>query len=228
MIEQLQISEKRNIQKYSSSFGQISYSEPQTNSKVPFIVILHSLGKNENQAIKFANLLPKNAFVLSVRAPIEWRVDGDESFAWFDIKGPMIDNFCQESDVLKSISHLIDVIDECRQKFDNLDDPIILGFSQGGIVGLTMAVEKYYKIKGVYCHCGYYERKLSRDVKEIQTHILMTNGVNDNIIPRIWVEESYEILRKKCNSFESYFIDCGHEINHQVVFAIQDWIYKII
>ena len=224
MIEKLNISGHRKIKKYESQFGYISYSAP----KIPFIIILHSLGKNENQAIKLSNILPSNAYVLSVRAPIEWRVDGDESFAWFDIKGPMIDQFCKEDDIVNSIEHLIKIIEEFKTKFPNLDDPIVLGFSQGGIVGITMAVEKYYPLKAVFCHCGFYETKLNKNIKNITTNILMTNGNQDYIMPRDWAEKSAIVLKDKCENFDFKFIECGHKINGEVLLVLNNWLQKII
>lgn len=225
MIENLNLYGSRIYEKYDSYYGNIRYSKP---TKTPFIVVLHSLGKNENSVIHLSNILPENAFVLSVRAPIEWRVDGDESFAWFDIKGPMIEQFCKESDIIESIEHLILVIEECKSKFTNLDDPIIIGFSQGGIIGLTMAVEKYYKLKGVFCHCGFYEKKLNKNFDNIETNILITNGLNDYIIPLVWAEQSKEILSKKCENFQSLFLNCGHEVNDEVLTIMNQWVKKII
>lgn len=227
MIEQLNLPSNREILFYDSSYGNIKYAPPKRD-KIPFIVILHSLGKNENLSIKLSNILPQSSFVLSVRAPIEWRVDGDESFAWFDIKGPMIENFCQESDVINSIDYLIKIIEECKSKFDNLDEPIILGFSQGGIVGLTMAIEKYYPVKGVYCHCGYYETKLNENHNNIETNILMTNGINDGIIPSLWAQNSMDILKNKCNNFRGLFLECGHGINEEVINIMKSWLIEMI
>jgi len=225
MIETLKIESERKIEKLKLGTGNVSYSTP---SKIPFFVILHSLSKNEDKSILFSNLLPKNSYVLSIRGPIEWRVDGDDSFAWFDIKGPMIENFCQEGDVVKSIEYIINIVEEFKNKFENLDDPIIIGFSQGGIVGLTMAIEKYYSLKGVYCHCGYYEKKLDKGFSNIETQILMTNGINDFVIPKTWVDMSVDFLKKKCHNFENEFIQCGHEINEEIVKRLQLWITKIL
>ena len=205
----------------------VKYTLPEIN-KLPFIIILHSLGKNETQAINFSNLITKNAFVLSIRGRMDWKVDGDDSFAWFDIKGPMIENFSKESDIIESVDYIIKIIDECKNKFNYLDDPIILGFSQGGIVALTMVVENYYKLKGVYSHCGFYEKKLDKGLKDINTNILMSNGNNDYVIPSVWVEESHKILEKKCNNFCGVFLDSGHEITQEVIDLINTWLNKII
>lgn len=225
MIEKLEIQNFRKIEKYGD---RINLSEPSSTKKTPFIIILHSLGKNQNQSIMLSNLLPSNAYVISVRAPIEWRVDGNESFAWFDIKGPMLDQFCKEVDILDSISYLIKIIDDVKIKFDNLDDPIMIGFSQGGIVALTMAVEKYYNIKGVFCHCGFYETKLNKGYHDIETDILLTNGKDDYVIPYGWVEYSMDILKNKCKNIEHKLLDVGHEINNNVLITLQMWLNKVL
>jgi phospholipase/carboxylesterase len=227
MIETLNIKNTRVVKPLESSNGVACYSKP---SKTPFLIILHSLGKNEEQAIKLAELLPKYAFILSVRAPIEWRVDGDESFAWFDVKGPYYEVFTKESDVIDSVEYLKKIIEETKTKFEhmNLDEPIILGFSQGGIVALTAAVEEMIPLKGVYCHCGFYEKKLDTGKTNIKTNIMMTNGTNDPIIPMGWAYISIESLRTKCKTFEHNFIHCGHEIEAKVIETFTQWLKKII
>ena len=225
MIENLEIEQMRKIYDYQSKVGKVKYVLPE--NKTPFIVLLHSLGKNETSVIKFSNLLPKNSFVLSIKAPIDWKVDGDESFAWFDVKGPWIENFCKESDILNSIEYIRKVIDECIDKFPYLDDPTIIGFSQGGIVALTAAVENLLKVKAVYSHCGFYENKLNRQLNDIRTPILMTNGKSDNIISEIWVRQSHEILTQKCSNFESKFYDIGHEITKEVIEDMIKWLNKL-
>lgn len=197
-------------------------------SKKPFFVILHSLGKNENDALKFYNFLPKHSTVLSIRGSLPWTVDGDNSFAWFDIKGPFIENFCDETDLKNSINYVSETIDKFRNEHTDLDDPIILGFSQGGIVALSMIVENYYKAKGVFCHCGYYEQKLDKKFEGVETKILMTNGAHDYIIPDVWAKNSMEYLETKCKNFEGKFLECGHEVNETVIKTLQMWLINLI
>lgn len=200
---------------------------PPSNQKTPFVILLHSLGKNETYPLQFSDIFPPHYFILSVRGPLEWKVDGDESFAWFDIKGPLMENFCNEDDILKSIDYLKKCISFYKEKFPSLDDPILIGFSQGGIVSLTSAVEGILDIKGAYCHCGFYESKLDTGKKNIKVPILMTNGKNDSIIPYSWVSESYEKLYKRCLNFEGFFLPCGHEITKESLYHLLSWINKI-
>lgn len=227
MIEILDIKNTIKVEQLETLNGVACYTKP---SKTPFIIILHSLGKNEEQAIKFAELLPKYAFVLSIRGPMEWRVDGDDSFAWFDIKGPFYEVFTNESDIIKSVEYLNKIIENTKNKFHymNLDEPIVLGFSQGGIIALTAAVENMIQLKAVYCHCGFYEKKLNTGKTNIKTKIMMTNGINDNIIPISWVNISIESLQHRCEFFEHNFINCGHEIDLKVIETLLEWLKKTI
>lgn len=226
MIENLNITMTRPVSKFSSQSH--AYISPPSIDKIPFIILLHSLGKNEKECIKLAELLPKTAFVLSVRAPIEWRVDGENSFAWFDIKGPLIESFTKETDIIDSISYLIEVIENVKKDIPNLDDPIIIGFSQGGIVGLTMSLENYFRVKGLWCHCGFYEEKLNKNFENIDVNIVMTNGIHDYVIPQVWAERSYEVVRKKCKKFEGRFINCGHEVNFDLINDIKLWLIDLL
>ena len=227
MIETLNIEHILQPSNFEVDKGSAFYYKNLTEKK-PFFVILHSLGKNEYDALKFAKFLPKYSTVLSIRGSLDWTVDGNNSFAWFDIKGPYIENFCDETDLRNSIDYIISIIDKFKSSNPELDDPIVLGFSQGGIVGLSMAVEKFYKIKGVFCHCGYYEQKLDKKTENIETNILMTNGLNDYIIPDVWAKNSMEYLSIKCKNFEGRFLDCGHEINDIVIDTLQRWLIKLL
>ena len=226
MINTLDLISSRNFKNLENLKFSSFYSYPEGN-KIPFIILLHSLGKNETYLTQFSDIFPKNYFILSIRGPLEWRVDGDDSFAWFDIKGPLLENFCKEADILESIDYLKKCIQFYMEKFPSLDDPILVGFSQGGIVALTSAVEGLLGLKGVYSHCGFYESKLDTGKKEIKIPILMTNGENDPVIPTAWVQESHEKLTEKCLNFEGHFLPGGHQITKNCLYHLISWINKL-
>ena len=195
--------------------------------KIPFILLLHSLGTNEEYFLQFADIFPPDYFILSIRGPLEWKVSDEESFAWFDIKGHTLDTFCKEEDILNSIEYLKKCILLYREEFPFLDDPVLVGFSQGGIVSLTAAMEGFLDLKGVYSHCGFYEPKLDTGKENIEIPILMTNGENDLIIPFDWAMESHLKLSKKCLNFEGYFLSGGHEITKESLYHLISWINKL-
>jgi predicted esterase len=225
MIDKLNLCNDRKFKEFNFNSSAI-YSLPE--NKIPFFVLLHSLGKNEKYISKFSEILPKNAFILSIRGKFDWKVDGENSFAWFDIKGPFIENFCKEDDILTSANYIEKIINEVKNEFTNLDDPIIIGFSQGGIIGLTIAIEELFPVKAVYCHCGFYETKLNTGKDKIKTKILITNGSNDPVIPLDWYHKTYNILSSKCDNLICEIIDCGHEMNEKAVLSFLFWLKTLL
>ena len=57
--------------------------EPQSKkSKSPLLILLHGFGSNESDLHSFANYLPENHYIVSIRAPFKLSSGG---FAWYNI-----------------------------------------------------------------------------------------------------------------------------------------------
>lgn len=189
--------------------------------KVPFFVLLHQLGRDEKDLLFLKDRLPKNSFILSIRAPREW----PGGYGWFDVKGCYLETFSKIEDIEMCSDYIKEIIQETKQKYPLLDDPIFIGASQGGVVALHCCVEHKIKCKAVVSLLGFYEIKLDNS-QSIETPILMINGSTDHIIPSDWVITSRDFLKKKNNNVTGLFLNSGHEITEEMIEISMLWIHN--
>lgn len=195
--------------------------------KTPFFVLLHQLGWDETELLYFKDILPKNSFILTIKGPREWPTERENGRGWFDILGNFLENFSKEDDIEMCSDYIKEIIDNTRQKYLLLDDPIFIGVSQGATVALHSCVENKIKCKGVVSLLGYYEFKLdthnSNDVP-----ILMINGRTDFVIPYDWAEKSHLHLKTKNDKITTIFLNSGHEVTEELINITKLWVYNLL
>jgi len=193
--------------------------------RIPFFILLHMLGQNENDLLFLKEKLPKNSLILSIRAPRDWL--GDDSYSWFDITGSYLENWSKIDDIQMCSDYIKSIIDSTIQKYPLLDDPIFIGVSQGAVVSLYMCVENKIKCKAVVSLLGFYEFRLDTG-QNIDTPILMINSNVDDIIPPDWVEKSHSHLKMKCEKVTGIFLNSDHCLNNEMVDLSICWIKNLI
>lgn len=193
--------------------------------RIPFFVLLHMVGQNENDLLFLKEKLPKNSLILSIRAPRDWV--GKDAYSWFDIIGIYLENWSKIDDIEMCSDYIKSIIDSTIQKYPLLDDPIFIGVSQGAVVALYACVENKIKCKAVVSLLGFYEFRLDTG-QNIDTPILMMNSNNDPIIPMDWVEKSHSHLKMKGEKLTGVFLNSGHELGNEMIDLSISWIKNLI
>ena len=149
----------------------------------PAIVLLHGVGSHERDLFDLAEYLDSRAFIVSARAP---NVLGPDSYAWYPVEftatGPIIDADAAEDSRLILLRFIDEVIDtyhvDARRVF-------LMGFSQGAIMSLAVALTQPEKVAGVVVMSGRllaeFQPKIATDLHCMP--IFMAHGLNDAIIP---------------------------------------------
>ena len=195
--------------------------------KVPFFVLLHQLGQNENELLFLKDKLPKNSFILAIRGPRDWKTERDDGFGWFDVIGCYLETFSKIDDIEMCSNYIKPIIEETMVKYPLLDEPIIIGVSQGGVIALHSCIEHKIKCKAVVSLLGFYEFKLDTH-QNSDTPILMINGRTDNVIMPDWGEVSQEHLKKKNKNVTGLFVNTGHEITQEIIDVSMLWIDNLL
>ena len=118
----------------------------------PLLLLLHGVGSHEGDLIQLAPNLDPRFFVVSARAPITL---APYSYAWFHVEftplGPVINPGEAES----SRQALLRFIDELVERY-GLDPArvYVMGFSQGAIMGFSLALSRPDKLAGLVAHSG--------------------------------------------------------------------------
>ena len=200
-----------------------------TTETPPAIIMLHGFGSDENDLFSFASELPETYAIISLKAPIKMQPYGN---AWYNI---YFDNsqgkFSDDEQAIASrelVSRCIDeIIDQYKVDKNNIT---LLGFSQGTILSLAVALSYPEKVRNVVGLSGYInpdilkEGYAKNDFSKLK--IYTSHGSVDQVIPVQWARKTKPFL-------ENLNIDCsysefpvGHGVSPQNFLELKDWLEK--
>ena len=143
------------------------YRPSNLEQNAPLLIMLHGYGSDENDLFSFERELPKELFIISLKAPYMLEIQGR---AWYAINFDENQNKWNDNEQAKlSMNVLIKCIDiACKNYPVNKNNISILGFSQGAILGMATALNHPTKIKNVIGLSGYINHDiLPEDLKTL-------------------------------------------------------------
>ncbi len=197
----------------------------------PVIFMLHGYGSNEEDLFSFANELPEELCIISIRAPYNLQPYGH---AWYAInfdaeKGKWSD----EEQAVDSRDKIISFIDEaCAAYHLNAANITLLGFSQGTILSYAIGLSFPEKIKNIIALSGYinenilvdnYENNAFDDLKIYASH-----GSEDQVIPVEWARKNPIILKKLGVDHKYEEFPIGHGVSPQNFYSLKKWLEDTI
>ncbi len=197
------------------------------DKKPAVLFMLHGYGSNEEDLFSFAQELPEELCIISVRAPYPLQPFGH---AWYAInfdegKGKWSD----DEQAKTSRDKIVTFIDEACSTY-HLDDSNItlLGFSQGTILSFAVALSYPNKIKNVIGLSGYInERILKEGFKNndfSKLKIYTSHGQVDQVIPLEWAEKSPKILSELNIEHVYEEFPSGHGVIPQNFYSFNKWL----
>ena len=88
----------------------------QTNGKAPVLFMLHGYGSNEDDLFSFANELPEELCIISIRAPHPLM---PSAFAWYAINFDADANKWTDKEQAKvSLNSIVHFIDQAVEQYD--------------------------------------------------------------------------------------------------------------
>ncbi len=202
--------------------------EPKTIKNTnPVIILLHGYGSNEEDLFSFANELPEEYFVISVRAPYTLQPYG---YAWYAIHFDADENkFSDDAQAIASRDIVGSFIDELIAKYPiDANEVTLIGFSQGTILSYAIALSYPEKIKSVVGLSGYFNEKIvtpnykNNDFSKLQ--FFVSHGSSDQVIPVEWARKSipeFEALKIPI-IYKEYNV--GHGVAPQNFHDFKNWL----
>lgn len=199
--------------------------EPQIESTRPAIVfLLHGYGSNEKDLLTVGRALSNKAIVVSLRAPHRM---GPERHRWYELsftETGTVGNVVQALEAAAQVHRQIEVIvgklgaDSARV--------FLLGFSQGAILSLHVALSHPEQIKGVIALSG---KLMPESVKQAKGHdvsglkVFMSHGLQDNVIPPTAAESAAASLAALGVRLDFKRYDMRHQISRDTIEDLSRW-----
>ncbi len=202
--------------------------EPKTiKDKNPMLLLLHGYGSNEEDLFSFANELPDEYYVISVRAPYDMTFG---SYAWYAINFDADENkFSDHEQARESRDLIANFIDELVANYPiDANNFTLIGFSQGCILSYAVALSYPEKVQRVVAMSGYLnldiatENYTNNDFSNLK--IFASHGSVDQVIPVDWARKAKPILDRLgiATIYKEYPI--GHGVSPQNFYDFKNWL----
>jgi phospholipase/carboxylesterase len=202
--------------------------EPQSKtSESPLLLLLHGFGSNESDLHSFANYLPENHYIVSIRAPFKLPNGG---FAWYNISfDEDMNKFNDHEQAKDSINMIINFIEELSNKYLIDKDKIsLLGFSQGTILSYALCLNYPEKFKNIIGFSGYIDEAMinieSENTDYSKLNLYISHGKDDRVIPVDWARKSTEVLKRNKIKYSFNEFNSGHTISAENFYDFKNWL----
>ena len=191
----------------------------------PLLILLHGYGSNEQDLFSFAEELPEELLIVSLRAPYEMGYGG---YAWYALNLDEENNkFSDLGQARESINKITALIDELKIKHNTApNNTFLLGFSQGAILSYALSFNFPNKVQHVIALSGYLNNELLPETIEnkLTTDYYISHGSVDQVIPVEWARKAPPFLDslKLQNVYSEYPV--GHGVAPQNFFSFKKWI----
>lgn len=202
--------------------------EPMIRTKrPPAIFMIHGFGSNEEDLFSFAEALPPEYFIISFRAPLHLSSFG---YAWymihFEEDGTKISDNVQ---ALSSRDLILQSIEEACSLYDlDTKNITLLGFSQGAILSMAIALSYPKKIRNVIALSGYLNKEILKKGYEKENHsatrFYVSHGASDQVIGIDLARETPTFLKTLGIDYKYEEFPVGHGICPQNFYSFRDWL----
>ena len=204
--------------------------EPQNiTPETPVLFLLHGYGSNEEDLFSFVPTLPEDWLVISFRAPKDSSYGG---YAWFDIDFNNAENFVGENEANEAVKLVLENIMGVTNRYGLTDNKTHLcGFSQGGMIAYSLALQYPDLFSKVACLSSYPEEKLLNNIdrnkkKYENMRFFISHGTEDAVIPLEWGRKAADLLYDLSAYFSFREYMSGHGVNQKNYLDLMDFFKK--
>lgn len=217
-----------------SDFNLYHITRKANQDNAPLIILLHGYGSNEQDLFSFAGELPADCFIVSVRAPYDLQPYG---YAWYNINFDMNnEKFSDDHQAEQSIQTICTFIQQCKDNYPiDRDNINLIGFSQGAILSMAVALRNPGLVNNVAALSGYFNpdfvpvnAEIAKSFEKIEeakrTKFFASHGTMDQVIPYSWSKRTPDVLDEigLDNVFHDY--PTGHGVAPENFRDLQNWL----
>ncbi|HET7838333.1 MAG TPA: hypothetical protein VFL04_01150 [Rectinemataceae bacterium] len=192
----------------------------------PLLLLLHGVGSNELDLMELVPKLDDGFFCVSARAPFR---QGEDAYAWFHVEmtpsGPVI----RPREAESSREKLIGFIDELVEAYGlNPRKVFLMGFSQGAVMSLSVALTRPDKVAGIVAMSGRLLPEVLPLVAEVKAltglPIFVAHGTMDAVLPIAHGRLARDKLGAMRVDLDYREYSMGHEVSAQSLGDISVWL----
>jgi phospholipase/carboxylesterase len=196
------------------------------SEKPPLLLLLHGVGANERDLFPLASELDPRLHILSLRAPL---TRGPNSYAWFSVAFLPTGFKIAPEQLDASRERVIAFIHAAIKRYDADPERVyLLGFSQGAIMSLTVALTEPELLAGVIALSGRIPPEVEPEMvapeRTAGLPLFLAHGRQDSVIPYEWAERAQPILERQGVALEYRAYDMDHQIGAQTLADLTEWL----
>ena len=193
----------------------------------PLVIMLHGYGSNEDDLFSFADHIPVNYKIISLRAPYSLPYGG---YSWYDINSDDLEAMNIKIGIEQakaSISKIKDFVkNQLPQKYSFDTEKIcLIGFSQGTALSYALSLNNPDLFKNVIALSGMISMQLidvnHKDYSSL--NYFCSHGIQDQVIPVNYSRESIEWLKSKNITHVYKEYDMTHSVSQENFFDFLKW-----
>lgn len=189
------------------------------------VIAIHGRGSNEHDLLGLAQPLGLPLRVVAPRGPLELSLGWAVGYAWYEFANlgdPEPQGFQQ------SIDRLAALVDHVRERWQLARDQLVLlGFSQGAVMSMSVALTIPDRVGGVVALSGYLPRPEVWQPPHTDLGgmpVLVTHGTYDSILPVAWGRAAAERLRQFNADVRYEEFPMDHEVTAACLEVIRGWL----
>jgi phospholipase/carboxylesterase len=201
--------------------------EMAAGSAPPLLLLLHGVGSNERDLMGLAPWLDGRLFVASARAPITL---GYDAYGWFRFEftpnGPVVMDPAEAESSFRLILRFMDELIEAYGVDPNRT--YLVGFSQGTIMGLSVALTHPAKVAGMVAMSGRFPDAIRPQIAPLEEledlPILLQHGTEDPVLPIHYGRAAREILDSLPVRLDYREYRMGHHVTQESLADMSAWL----
>jgi phospholipase/carboxylesterase len=185
----------------------------------PAIILLHGWSGDENVMGVFESLLPEEVMIASPCGifPVE-----DGGYNW--VSGDRSSK-TSISDFSRSADSLMAMLDDLNRLYEfNLNNLVLMGFSQGAALAFAATFLGRIKPTAIVSLAGFLPRGELKNVKDLP--IYWGHGISDSLVPIERAREAVLALKSAGADVVLCEADVGHKVGLECTRGLKEWILR--
>ncbi|MEN2465413.1 alpha/beta hydrolase [Ornithinibacillus sp. JPR2-1] len=192
-----------------------------TNSDKPTLLLLHGTGGTEQDLLPLAEMIDKEANILSVRGNV--LENGMPRFF-----KRLAEGVFDEEDLIFRTKELNEFLDEAAEKYGFARNNIIaIGYSNGANIAASLMFHFQDALRGASLHHPMVPRRGITLPNLANKRVFISAGTNDPICPAQESEDLQSLLENAGADVTLHWEDKGHQLTISEVRAATDWYHKL-